>query len=149
MEDFNKIIKEVLKKEPTLTSYGLNSGKVFSEDPIKETEFKLSLEWLSRQEITNSINRKMNSYYMKHYVEDYIRQNKIRVEKKYISSGSIIAALIYLNIPYKRIKGTCEVYAAIKLIKEEKKQSDPTQFLKKFVQSLQEDQSRLAKAQTA
>lgn len=145
--DFDKVLKIIRKAEPTLTAEGVNSGKRFEDDPIKEEEFRYALAWVGDQRITKRINMKLTSYHMKHYVEKYVEVRYGR--HKYISSGAIIAALIYLGIMYKKIEGSREVFAAIKILKKEKKKSvKSAEYLYAFIEEMRRQSARTDKTPT-
>ena len=111
--DYQKVIDEILKKEPTLTGTGLNTGKVYSEDPIPEQEFLICIEWVDQKQKTKVINKKAGSSYgFKHLVEKYFRIT--RGYGRYISNGSVIAALIYRGVPIKSYSDSPNIYAALR-----------------------------------
>ncbi|MGE5498879.1 MAG: hypothetical protein ACM3Q2_12440 [Syntrophothermus sp.] len=95
--DYDEVLQIIHLAEPTLTADGVNSGRKFEENPIKEEEFRYALAWVDNQSRTKCINKKLTSYHMKHYVEDYVKEEYGR--HKHISSGAVIAAIIYLGIP--------------------------------------------------
>lgn len=76
-------------------------------------EFKTSCDWISNFRFTPSEKQyrrfvhvqTYNSYYLKHLVEKW--------SGRYISSGAFIAALSFMNIPYKPIFGTPDVSVTI------------------------------------
>ena len=70
-------------------------------------EFRLCCEWIKKfsykpsEKRINKMSQTYSSYYLKHLVEKW--------SSRYISNGAFIAAVIYLNIPYRRIFGTPDI----------------------------------------
>lgn len=96
----DQLIK-ALEKEPDLTREGLDS-KHTDRFESKRNELlgclrqvDLCCQWLSLCKQRQSINKKVSSYGLKHYVERYFGE--------YVSNGDFIAALIVLGIRYERI----------------------------------------------
>jgi len=125
MQTYNEIIQEILLKEPTLTSTGVNSKVGYADDPIPEDGFLFCLEFLDKKTVPlKYINRKAGSSYMlKHDVEKYVEET---YGHHYISNGALIAALLYRGIKIRtyRKDDYPNVHAAIKL-KKEKKGNEP------------------------
>ena len=86
------------------------------EEKYKQ-EVAVCIEFLNQQKPTKKINKKLNSYHIKHYVEDW--HEKTFGCHRYISGDAVIEAFARLEIPYEM----CGINAngAIKLIKEKKK----------------------------
>jgi len=112
MEDYAKIIKEILEKEPTLTATGINSSTPYEEDPIPEEELNLCLYWLGTRWRTKHINPRVSSDVLKRDAEVFAEE--ITGTHKYISNGAVIAALIYCNITIQKIPDSPNVLTAIK-----------------------------------
>jgi hypothetical protein len=116
-------IKNILKKEPTLTPLGIEGQGTFhldnpnfEADDIKQIE--TCINWLSAKAIDASINRDVTSYSIKHIIE--------RELNTYIANGCFIAAVIHLGIPYKKKTGSPNVYVAIS--SDELYKNDPDKF---------------------
>lgn len=80
-------------------------------------EVAVCVECLSQQKRRKSINMKLSSYSLKHFVEKW--HEKTYGCHRYISDYAVIAAFDILGIPYKMCGG--DAFGAIKLIKEKKK----------------------------
>lgn len=97
--------KETVNSVPNLCMSGLVNNAYckhfdFEMNQNKErllecyNEFKLCCEWLSKCKLNQTATFKSpNSYGLKHLVENH--------SKTYISNGALIAAVIFLGIPYK------------------------------------------------
>jgi hypothetical protein len=121
MKNYTEIIKEILEKEPTLNGNGLNGKVSYAAEPIPECEFWRCVEFLDKKTLPiKKINKKAgSSYQLKHEVEEYIRATYCHHEG--ISDAAFIAALLYRGIKTQKYKNYNSVHAAIKLIKEKKK----------------------------
>jgi cation transport regulator ChaC len=85
---------------------------------------------------------------MKHFVEKFVEEYYGR--HKYISSGAVIAAIIYLGIPYKKFEGSREIIAAIKILKKEKKKSvKSAEYLYAFIEEMRRQSARTDKTSAA
>jgi len=99
-----------IEKEPLLTNFGIGifqSGEKMTieerqEEFQKEREllkdnleqFQICCNWLTLCQKRKTVNLNIDSSYgLKHRVENHF--------KSYVSNGSFIAAIIYLEIPYK------------------------------------------------
>jgi len=103
-------ISEILKKEPTLTPFGIEgentfkaANPIFHANEIKQIE--TCIEWLNTRHIQKTINKISTSYGIKHVLE--------RELKTYVCNGSFIAAVIHLNIPYIRIMDSPNIHVPI------------------------------------
>ncbi len=89
----------------------LNNQKTALQNRYEE--FRLCCEWIKKfgvepsEKRLNKIPQTYSSYYLKHLVEKWSGQ--------YISNGAFIAAVIYLNIPYRRIFGTPDISVTLYL----------------------------------
>lgn len=90
---------------------------VLDQEEKYKQEVAVCVEFLNQQKRRKSINKKLSSYSIKHYVEKW-HEDTYRCHK-YISRDAVIAAFIIIGIPY--IMCVDEAYGAIKLIKEKKK----------------------------
>ena len=115
MEEIKELMEKVRQQEPKLTGFGMYSEEKYENDPIPEGEFILCMEWLKEQTISKTINRELSSYGMKHCVEEWHRKTK--ASYKYISNGSVIAAIIALGIPYQKYSDEPNIFAAVKVKK--------------------------------
>lgn len=74
-------------------------------------EFRFCVDWLSRCQTIKTPNPKIGgSYTLKHCVETWTEQNKMRT---YIGNGAFIAAVIHLAIPYKKYWASPNIHVAI------------------------------------
>lgn len=121
MQKFNKIIKDILVIEPTLTGTGVNSKVSYKKDQIPESEFWRCVEYIEQKTIPTKTVRKNRgtSYVYKHLVTQYVQDTYNQYQ--YISNGAFIAALLYKGILVKNYSPSPNVFAAIKPIKEKKK----------------------------
>jgi len=89
-EDLDKILKE----NSTLGKFGFNNG---IEDEINFLDFDFSVGYMYHNFIRKNkySNNSLNSYSIKHIVENCYKDG-------YIPNGAVIAAGIYLKIPYKK-----------------------------------------------
>ena len=95
----NKDILRVLKKEPRLTSNGLEfknkdllrKSRKELLSPIDVERFYKCCEWLSQISMTKRLNRQHSSYYLKHVAENDIG---------YIGNGTFIASAIHCGFKY-------------------------------------------------
>ena len=113
----NDLLK-VMEKEPYLCSIGLANSLLCKREKIdleKERgslrnqvkEFQLSCEWLSLCKIRKTINRDIGMSYS-------LRRYSVRKWcGRYVSNGAFIAAVIHLNIPYRRYSDSINVHIAI------------------------------------
>ncbi len=116
-------IKEIIKKEPTLTPFGIEGSRTFhSDNPNFESEdikqIETCINWLSAKAIAKQINTKATSYGIKHVIE--------RELKTYVSNGCFIAAVIHLGIPYKRKGDSPNIHVAIS--SKELYKNDPAEY---------------------
>lgn len=114
--DFLKTINSVNylteKGFPALKNEG-DQNKKRKDFENRYEEFRLCCEWIkkfsykpSKKQI-NKMSKNYSSYYLKHLVEKY--------SNRYISNGAFIAAVIHLNIPYRRIFGTPDISVTLSL----------------------------------
>ena len=87
-------LKRVIKEEPSLYRYGVNTFSVAPKRPGFK-EFEICCRWLSRFKRVKI--PRVSSYYLKHVVE--------RLAGTYISNGALIAAAIHLKIPMRFYPG--------------------------------------------
>ena len=93
-------IQDILKIEPTLTTNGLNSTPAMTklDDPMftqeHERQIQVAIDWLSKIKRRKSKVKYKCSYGLKHRIE--------AEGKTYISNGSLIAACIAINYPFKK-----------------------------------------------
>jgi len=85
------------------------------EEKYKQ-EVTVCIEFLSQQKTTKKINKKLNSYHIKHYIEEW--HEKAYGYHRYISNDAVIEAFTRIGIPYE-MHGV-NANGAIKLIKEKK-----------------------------
>ena len=118
-----KDLKNAIEQAPSLAIGGFRVSRS-DEEFVKNREqlgnclieFQLCCEWLSKQKILFRRGKNSeNSYWLKHAVERYAQENSTNNKHTYISNGVLIAAVIHLNILYKRIPETpnSEVYIKI------------------------------------
>ena len=102
-------LENILKQQPTLTPFGIEGPGTFQTTEKFDADCMHQIEdcinWLSPKTTQPKINRKVTSYAIKHIIE--------REMKTYVSNGCLIAAVIHLGIPYKRIAGTPNIHLAI------------------------------------
>ncbi|MDR3596516.1 hypothetical protein [Clostridium sp.] len=102
-------IDALLKIEPTLTPFGIEGPKTLHTDDKFEKDYLRQIEtcidWLKEKTVDSEINQISTSYGIKHIVE--------RELHTYVSNGSFIAAVIYLDIPYERITDSPNILVAI------------------------------------
>lgn len=99
-------INNILKQEPTLTGFGITADvntNGFSEKEIGQIE--TCIKWLSEKKVQKKIEMLVTSYGIKHIIE--------RELNTYISNGCLIAAVIHLGIPYKRLVDSPNISVAI------------------------------------
>lgn len=99
-------IKKILKKEPTLTPNGIEKVLIddkFEGDYLRQIE--TCVEWLKHKKTQKTISRSSTSYAIKHIIE--------RELNTYVCNGSLIAAVIYLGIPYERMEDSPNIQVAI------------------------------------
>ncbi len=117
-EDFFKAVR----KEPRLSSWGLADRNVCRRNNISPERFKadredlqangyemfvLCCKYLSLCVRQPRVNRKMGtSYGLKHCVENW--------SGKYVTNGSFIAAVIFMEVKFEWIEGTPNVLVGIK-----------------------------------
>jgi hypothetical protein len=121
MQNYDEIIKDILVILPTLTGTGIKGKGNYIQDPIPEEQFWLCVEFIEQKTIPTKTVRKNRgtSYSYKHRVTKYV-QNTYNYYQ-FISNGAFIAALLYKGILVKNYFPSPNVFAAIKLIKEKKK----------------------------
>lgn len=90
-ETLDSALKEVMQKNKDLGTEGFTHlyQPVVKDRFISVQQFEKCINFLIENEITSG-----NSYALKHEVE--------RKEKTYIPHGALIAAVLFLGIPYKR-----------------------------------------------
>ena len=96
----------ILKAEPTLSPNGIEltpTNEKFDADYIQQ--IKTCIDWLKDKPISRKFNYRSTSYGIKHKIE--------RELDVYIANGCLIAAIIHLDIPYKRIPNSPNIYVAI------------------------------------
>jgi hypothetical protein len=102
--------KTFIDRYPELTPDGFCERKMHEHHELTNCydAFKSSCEMLMKQ-YERSKNRKhlTGSYPLKHQVEQYNGG-------KYVPQGAFIAAVLYLGIPYKRIKGNSGIHVRLK-----------------------------------
>ncbi|MFH0734623.1 MAG: hypothetical protein V1773_06975 [bacterium] len=99
-------LERILKAEPTLTPYGIEltqTNEKYDADYLQQIE--ICIDWLKDKPISQKFNYHSTSYGIKHKIE--------RELDVYIANGCLIAAIIYLGIPYKRIPNSPNIYVAI------------------------------------
>lgn len=117
--------KEILSKEPTLTSAGFenyikDNGYKDNRKQLEDSfeEFRTCSEWIekykrafSRKDLKefNFLKFHLNSYYLKHAIEKW--------SGIHISNGALIAALIYHEVKIKPIFDSPDVLAILPLKK--------------------------------
>lgn len=94
---------------------------VLDQEEKYKQEVAMCVEFLNQQKRTTKINKKLTSYHIKHYVENW--HEKTYGSHRYISNDAVIEAFAVLGIPYEM--NGYDAYGAIKL-KEEKKKVDYT-----------------------
>ena len=104
-------LNEILKKEPTLTPFGIEGPGTFKSnnpefEPDDISQIEDCITWLKDKPRTKRINNDISSYGLKHQVESDMGC--------YVSNGAFIAAVIHLQIPYKRIPQSPNILIAIK-----------------------------------
>lgn len=105
MIDINKL----LEKEPTLTAFGIERpGRKHTDKLPNPTEIANCIKWLE----TKTLKPTKTTSFCSSCI-------KVRVEqeyKTYVSHGAVVAALIYLGIPYDKTPGhpNVEVFLGIK-----------------------------------
>ena len=104
-------LNEILKREPTLTPFGIEGPGTFKSNnpgfgPDDISQIEDCITWLKYKPHTKRINNDISSYGLKHQVESDMGC--------YVSNGAFIAAVIHLQIPYKRIPQSPNILIAIK-----------------------------------
>jgi hypothetical protein len=122
-EDVIEAIKLVRIVEPDLTNTGIEPGVDYSKNPLVPEEVQASVDWILANSVkTKKYNPLMNSYSLKHKVEEYLREIR---KGLYIGNGAVIAAFIILGITYKRIKNTKNAIPQLNLKPQKKRKILP------------------------
>ena len=101
--------EKILQEQPNLTPFGIEGRKTIATPEMFDEDYRNQIEtciaWLSSRSTQKSINRNVSSYSIKHMIE--------RETKTYVANGCLIAAVIQLGIPYRRIGKSPNICIAI------------------------------------
>lgn len=100
--DFQKIYQ----KEPDLTIAGIEVNGTDKLTVDHEDQILKCYHWLSSKHIYKSMNNLSSSYFLKHMIEAEMGG--------YVSNGSFIAAVILLDIPYRKYSGSLNINVPVK-----------------------------------
>jgi hypothetical protein len=101
--------------EPSLTSKGVNDFTGSSANPIVPEEVEAVMNWLTKSAVpAKTFNADFNSYYVKHRVEAHLRSLG---NGMYISNGAVIAALLIMEIDYKKDESSPNVIPKLKRVR--------------------------------
>jgi len=97
---------------PELTTHGFGVDKGWNDSfPVERSnihdcfgEYEICLLYLAAQ---NRLDKKATSYWLKHQVEHWARENGLIPD--YIREGAFVAAVIAMNLPYKRVKNSTHI----------------------------------------
>ena len=104
--------ERLLHTNPDLTTHGFGT-----DDNNKDSfdiersnihdcfgEYEICLQYLAAQK---RLDKKATSYWLKHQVEHWARENGLIPD--YIREGAFVAAVIAMNLPYKRVKNSTHI----------------------------------------